>query len=88
MNIFITGIIIFVVVYLILNWFAKTSSRKVTRGARHLILIISLILAVIMLIGGRLLISLPFFFFSNECLENQGSYRIPNMESLAPLKLS
>ena len=72
MNIFITGIIFFVVVYLILNWFAKTSSQKVTRGARNLILIISLILAVIMLIGGRLLVSLPLFFLAMSVLKIKG----------------
>jgi len=72
MNIFITGIIIFVLLYLILNWFAKTSSQKVTKGARNLILIISLILAVIMLIGGRLLVSLPLFFLAMSALKIKG----------------
>jgi hypothetical protein len=72
MNIFITGIIIFVVVYLILNWFAKTSSQRVAKGARNLILIISLILAVIMLIGGRLLVSLPLFFLAMSALKIKG----------------
>ena len=72
MNIFVTGIIIFFLVYLILNWFAKASSQKVTRGARNLILVISLILAVIMLIGGRLLISLPLFFLAMSALKIKG----------------
>ena len=72
MNIFITGIIIFVVVYLILNWFAKTSSQKVAKSARNLILIISLILAVIMLMGGRLLVSLPLFFLAMTALKIKG----------------
>ena len=72
MNIFITGIIIFIIVYLILNWFAKTSSQRVAKGARNLILIISLILAVIMLIGGRLLVSLPLFFLAMSALKIKG----------------
>ena len=72
MNIFVTGIIIFVIVYLILNWFAKTSSQKLGKGARNLIIIISLILAVIMLIGGRLLISLPLFFLAMSALKIKG----------------
>ena len=72
MNIFITGIIIFVLLYLILNWFAKTSSQKAAKGARNLILIISLILAVIMLIGGRLLVSLPLFFLAMSALKIKG----------------
>ena len=72
MNIFITGIIIFIIVYLILSWFAKTSSQRVAKGARNLILIISLILAVIMLIGGRLLVSLPLFFLAMSALKIKG----------------
>ena len=72
MNIFITGIIIFIIVYLFLNWFAKTSRPKVAKGARNLILIISLILAVIMLIGGRLLVSLPLFFLAMSALKIKG----------------
>ena len=72
MNIFITGIIIFIIVYLILNWFAKTSSQRVAKGARNLILIISLVLAVIMLIGGRLLVSLPLFFLAMSALKIKG----------------
>ena len=72
MNIFITGIIIFIIVYLILNWFTRTSSQKVAQGTRNLILIISLILAVIMLIGGRLLVSLPLFFLAMSALKIKG----------------
>jgi len=72
MNIFVTGIIIFVSVYLILNWFAKTSSKKIAKGARSSIIIASLILAVILLIGGRLLFSLPLFFLAMSALKIKG----------------
>ena len=72
MNIFITGIIIFVLVYLILNYIAKTSSQKIAKGARNLIIILSFILAVLMLIGGRLLISLPLFFLAISALKLKG----------------
>ena len=72
MNIFVTGIIFFVILYLILNWFAKTSSLKVAKGARNLIIIISLILAIVMLIGGRLLVSLPLFFLAMSALKIKG----------------
>ena len=72
MNIFITGIIIFVSVYLILNWFAKTSSQKIAKGTRNLIIIISLILAFVLLIGGRLLVSLPLFFLAISALKIKG----------------
>lgn len=72
MNIFISGIIIFILLYLILSWFAKTSSRKLANGARSIIIIISLILAIILLIGGRLLVSLPLFFLAMSALKIKG----------------
>ena len=72
MNIFVTGIIIFVLVYLILNYIAKTSTQKIAKGARNLIIILSFILAVLMLIGGRLLISLPLFFVAMSALKIKG----------------
>ena len=72
MNIFITGIIIFVLAYLILNYIAKTSTKKIARGTRNLIIIVSLILGVLMLIGGRLLFSLPLFFLAMSALKIKG----------------
>ena len=33
MNLFLVGTVIFVIIYLFLNWFAKTSSKKIARGA-------------------------------------------------------
>jgi len=36
MNFFFLTLIIFVIVYLFLNWFAKTSSRKISKGIRTL----------------------------------------------------
>ena len=72
MNIFVTGIIIFALVYLILNYIAKTSTRKIAKGARSSIIIISLILAILMLVGGRLLVSLPLFFLAMSALKIKG----------------
>ena len=60
MNIFIITLIIFVVVYLLLNWFAKTSSKKISKGIRTLTIILSIIIAAIMIYAGRFLFSLPF----------------------------
>ena len=36
MNIFISVIIIFVLVYLVLNWFASTSSKKIAKFLRYM----------------------------------------------------
>jgi len=60
MNIFFLTLIIFVLVYLILNWFAKISSKKISKGIRSFTIILSIILAVVMVYAGRFIFSLPF----------------------------
>ncbi len=60
MNIFFITLIIFVVVYILLNWFARTSAKKISRFIRILIIISAIVLAVIMAYAGRYIFSLPF----------------------------
>ena len=60
MNIFFLTLIIFVLVYLVLNWFANTSSKKISKGIRSFTIILSIILAVVMVYAGRFIFSLPF----------------------------
>ena len=60
MNIFFLTLIIFVLVYLFLNWFVKTSGKKISKGIRTTTIILSVILAIIMAYAGRFLFSLPF----------------------------
>tara|TARA_B100002051_G_C16618067_1_gene576781 strand:- start:576 stop:1085 length:510 start_codon:yes stop_codon:yes gene_type:complete len=60
MNIFFITLIIFVIVYILLNWFVKTSSKKISKGIRLLTIILSIFLAIIMAYAGRFLFSLPF----------------------------
>ena len=60
MNIFFLTLIIFVLVYLILNWFANTSSKKISKGIRSFTIILSIILAIVMVYAGRFIFSLPF----------------------------
>ena len=60
MNIFFLSLIIFVIVYFLLNWFVKTSSKKISNGIRLITIILSAILAIIMIYAGRFLFSLPF----------------------------
>ena len=60
MNIFFLTLIIFVAVYLFLNWIVKTSSKKISKIIRSLTIITSIILAIIMVYAGRFLFSLPF----------------------------
>jgi len=60
MNIFFVTLVIFVLVYLLLNWFAKTSSKKVSKGIKSIIIILAAILALVMVYAGRFIFSLPF----------------------------
>ena len=60
MNFFFLTLIIFVIVYLLLNWFAKTSSKKISKGIRSLTIILSVVLAIVMAYAGRFIFSLPF----------------------------
>ena len=60
MNFFFLTLIIFVLVYLFLNWFVKTSGKKISKGIRTTTIILSVILAIIMAYAGRFLFSLPF----------------------------
>jgi len=60
MNIFLVTLIIFALVYLFLNWFAKTSSKKISKGIRSITIILAAVLAVAMVYAGRFIFSLPF----------------------------
>ena len=60
MNIFILTLVIFVVVYLLFNWFAKTSSKKISKSIRSITIILAAILAFVMVYAGRFIFSLPF----------------------------
>ena len=60
MNIFFITLIIFVVVYVLLSWFARTSAKKISRFIRILIIMSAIILAIVMAYAGRYIFSLPF----------------------------
>jgi hypothetical protein len=72
MNIVITGIIIFVITFLLLSWFVRQKTQKIAKGVRTLIVISSLLIAVILAIGGRILFSLPLFFLALSALKIKG----------------
>ena len=60
MNLFLLGIAIFVIVYLFLNWFARTSTKKIVTTFKKVAIYLSLAFTIILTIGGKLLFSLPF----------------------------
>ena len=72
MNIIFTGIIIFVITFLLLSWFVKTSSKKLAKGVRNLIIILSFLIAMVLAIGGKILFSLPLFFLALSALKIKG----------------
>ena len=72
MNIFITVIIIFVLIYLIPNWFARTSSKKIAKSIRYIIIAFSLVLAAIFFLVGRYAFSIPVLFLLIPLLKLKG----------------
>ena len=60
MNIFFITLIIFVIVYVLLTWFARSSAKKISKLIRILIIFSAIVLAFIMAYAGRYIFSLPF----------------------------
>ena len=72
MNLLLIGIIIFVIVYLFLNWFARTSSKRIAVTIKKIIVYLSLLIATIFTVGGKFLFSLPFLFVILSGLKIKG----------------
>ena len=72
MNLVFFGIIIFILVFVLLSWFTKTNTNKIVKGARGLIFILSLILAILFVISCRFLFSLPLLFLAMSFLKIKG----------------
>jgi hypothetical protein len=72
MNLLLLGIIIFVIVYLFLNWFVRTSSKKIAVNIKKIIVYLSLIFAALLTIGGKYIFSLPFLFVILSGLKIKG----------------
>ena len=72
MNLFLLGTIIFVIIYLFLNWFAKTSSKKIAQFLKRMAILLSIAFAAILAIGGKFLFSLPFLLILLTGLKIKG----------------
>ena len=72
MNLFLLGIVIFVIVYLFLNWFAQSSTKKIALTIKKITVYLSLAIAAILTIGGKYLFSLPFLFVILSGLKIKG----------------
>ena len=55
-----------------LSWFTRANSKKITKSIRNIIVILSVIFAVLLLIGGRLLFSLPLLLLALSILKIKG----------------
>ena len=72
MNLVFFGIIIFIIVFVLLSWFTKTSSKKIAKGTRLVIFILSIIFATLFVIAGRFLFSLPLLLLAMSVLKIKG----------------
>ena len=60
------------VLYLLLNFFAKASSKKIAKGIRYLIFTTGIILAIILFFVGRYAFSIPILIFLLPLLKLKG----------------
>ena len=72
MNLVFFGIIIFIIVFVLLSWFTKISSKKIAKGVRSTILFLSIIIAILFVVAGRFLFSLPLLLLAMSVLKIKG----------------
>ena len=59
MNLLFLGIIIFIILVLVLSWFSKASTHKISKSIRFLVVIFSLLIGVILILAGRIMLAAP-----------------------------
>ena len=72
MNIIIYTLIIFGIIYFLLKSLANTSSKKISKNLRKIIFIGSMILALILAVGGKFLLSIPLTLLSLAIVKLKG----------------
>ena len=72
MNIIIYTLIIFGITYFLLKLLTNTSSKKISKNLRKIIFIGSIILALILAVGGKFLISIPLTILSLAIVKLKG----------------
>ena len=72
MNLFLVIGICLVILYLLLNFFAKASSKKIAKGIRYLVFTIGIVLAIILFLVGRYAFSIPILIFLLPLLKLKG----------------
>jgi len=72
MNLFLLIGISLVALYLLLNFFAKASSKKIAKGIRYSIFTVGILLAIILFLVGRYAFSIPILIFLLPLLKLKG----------------
>ena len=72
MNIIIYTLIIFGITYFLLKLLTNTSSKKISKNLRKIIFIGSIILALILAVGGKFLLSIPLTLLSLAIVKLKG----------------
>jgi len=72
MNIIIYTLVIFGIIYFLLKLLSNISSKKISKNLRRLILIGSIILALILAVGGKFLLSIPLTLLSLAIVKLKG----------------
>ena len=72
MNIVIYTLVIFGIIYFLLKLFADKSSRKISKHLRKLIFIGSIVLALLLAVGGKFLLSIPLTLLSLAIVKLKG----------------
>jgi hypothetical protein len=72
MNIIIYTLVIFGIIYFLLKLLANTSSKKISKNLRKLVFIGSIILALVLAVGGKFLLSIPLTLVSLAIVKLKG----------------
>jgi len=72
MNIIIYTLVIFGIIYFLLKLLANASSKKISKHLRKLIFIGSIILALVLAVGGKFLLSIPLTLASLAIVKLKG----------------
>ena len=72
MNIVIYTLVFFGIIYFLLKLLVNTSSKKISKHLRKLIFLVSIILAIILAVGGKFLLSIPLTLLSLAIVKLKG----------------
>ena len=72
MNIIIYTLIIVIILYFLLKWWANISPKKMSKSIRLLTILILIILAILFAIGGKILLTLPLTLISLALVKLKG----------------